>query len=246
MSSLYGHESFENGDGGGSWPALSDLLAATTLIFCVLFAVTVVPAIRDRGKLQALQNSLDSLQVDLGRNRGLQVQRVGDYLRITIGGDVVFPQNRFEIADMNPAGRLKLDSLARTLAHPSTLEKIDQIQVVGHTSSEGSDEKNWRLSSARAGTIALFLVNEGGLPVCKITALGRGRYYPIDAARARRDPAPDPQDRRIEIEIRPVVLNDSTQQKRRNECVQQPGPSLARAQPVAPAVTEPVPANARP
>jgi len=224
MSSLYGHESIDAaGEGGSTWPALSDLLAATTLIFCVLFAVTIVPAIRDRGKLQALQNSLDSLQVDLARERGFEVRRVGDYLRITIGGDVVFPQNRFALADMNPAGRDKLDSLARMLARRQTLDRIDQIQVVGHTSSEGSDEKNWRLSSARAGTIALFLVEQGGLPVCKITALGRGRYFPLDPKRAARDSTPDPQDRRIEIEIRPIVLGDSTQQKRRAECIEVPG-----------------------
>lgn len=223
MPSLYGHDALDAGDTGSPWPALSDLLAATTLIFCVLFAVTVVPAIRDRAKVRALQTSLDSLQIDLNHGRGFTVQRVGDYLRVTIGGDVVFPQSRYELADMNPAGRTKLAEIARTLARPATLARIDQVQIVGHTSSEGSDEKNWRLSSARAGTIALFLVGQGGLPVCKVTALGRGRYYPLDPARARRSAEPDPQDRRIELEIRPVVLGDSAQQRRRTNCVERVG-----------------------
>lgn len=223
MASIYGHDVLDGSEGASPWPALSDLLAATTLIFCVLFAVTVVPAIRDRRKVQALQNSLDSLQIDLRNSRGFAVQRVGDYLRVTIGGDVVFPKNSSELEDMNPAGRAKLAGLARALTRPATLARIDQIQIVGHTSSEGSDEKNWRLSSERAGTVALLLVGEGGLPVCKVTALGRGRYYPLDPRRAHAGAEPDPQDRRIELEIRPVVLGDSTQAQRRANCVERVG-----------------------
>lgn len=227
MASLYGHDSFDAGDTGSPWPALSDLLAATTLIFCVLFAVTVVPSIHARRKLGQLQNSLDSLEVDLRRSRDFRVDRVGDYLRVTIGGDVVFPKSSSELADMTPAGRTRLEALARTLTRPATLGRIDQIQIVGHTSSEGSDERNWRLSSERAGTIALFLVGQGGLPVCKVTALGRGRYYPTDPRRAHASAAPDPRDRRIEVEIRPVVLGDSTQAARRRDCVERVGDQRA-------------------
>jgi hypothetical protein len=55
--------------------------------------------------------------------------------------------------------------------------------------------------------------------VCKVTALGRGRYYPTDAKRAHASSIPDPRDRRIEVEIRPVVLGDSAQAERRRDCV---------------------------
>lgn len=223
MASLFGHDALDAGESGGPWPALSDLLAATTLIFCVLFAVTVVPSIHARRKLAALENSLDSLETRLQRSSGFKVQRVGDYLRITIGGDVVFPQSRFELDEMKPEGRARLESLARALTDSATLGRIDQVQVVGHTSSEGSDERNWRLSSDRAGTVALFLTEPGRLPVCKVTALGRGRFYPVDPKRARASGEPDPQDRRIELEIRPVVLGDSAQQERRAECVERVG-----------------------
>lgn len=223
MASSYGHDVLEGGEGGGPWPALSDLLAATTLIFCVLFAVTVVPAIRARKELGQLRSSLNALEQELRQSRGFEVQPVGDYLRVTIGGDVVFPQSRFELENMRSEGRAKLGELARVLTRDSTLARIDQVQIVGHTSSEGSDEKNWRLSSARAGTIALFLVTQGGLPVCKVTALGRGRYYPIDPEHAHTSLAPDPQDRRIELEIRPVILSDSAQAQRRKGCVERVG-----------------------
>jgi outer membrane protein OmpA-like peptidoglycan-associated protein len=223
VASLYGHDALDGGDGGGPWPALSDLLAATTLLFCVLFAVTVVPAIRTRRQLGELRNSLDSLYTDLGNSQGFRVERVGDYLRVTIGGDVVFPRSSSELQDMSPAGRAKLAGLARTLTRPATLRRIDQIQIVGHTSSEGSDERNWRLSSERAGTVALFLVGPGRLPVCKVTALGRGRFYPTDPARAHASATPNPGDRRIELEIRPVVLGDSAQARRRRDCVERVG-----------------------
>jgi outer membrane protein OmpA-like peptidoglycan-associated protein len=250
VASLYGHDALEGGEEGSVWPALSDLLAATTLIFCVLFAVTVVPAIRINETNRALRSSLDSLHVKLS-TRDVQVQRVGDYLRLTIGGDVVFPQRAFELADMNPLGRAKLDALAATLRDSSMLEKIDQIQVVGHTSSEGSDDENWRLSSRRAGTVAIYLVTQG-LPACRVTALGRGRFYPLNPAQARRDARPNPQDRRIEIEIRPVVLDDTAQKRRRAECVERAGrvsageeqPRASVAPPKAPAAVPDLPSAA--
>lgn len=228
MASLYGHDAADGGEGGGPWPALSDLLAATTLIFCVLFAVTVVPAIKARRELGQLRSSLDALEHQLEHNNEFAVQRVGDYLRVTIGGDVVFPQSRYALEDMRPEGRAKLAALARLLTRDSTLGRIDQIQIVGHTSSEGLDENNWRLSSERAGTVAIYLVNQGGLPVCKVTALGRGRYYPTYPDSARRSAVPNPQDRRIELEIRPVILSDTTQMRRRQECVERVGPRDGR------------------
>lgn len=224
MPGSFGHDLLSGGDGGGPWPALSDLLAATTLIFCVLFAITVVPAIRANGKLAAMQTTLDSLEVAVSSDSQFQVRRFGDYLRITIGGDVVFPQNRSGLSDMNVAGRGRLEALARVLRSPEALSNIDQIHIVGHTSSEGEDEHNWRLSSERAGTIALFLIQKGGLPACKVTALGRGRYYPTNPASARLSRDPDPRDRRIEVEIRPRVLNDSAQTQRARDCVERVRP----------------------
>jgi outer membrane protein OmpA-like peptidoglycan-associated protein len=96
--------------------------------------------------------------------------------------------------------------------------KIDQVQVVGHTSREGADELNWRLSSSRAATVALFLIDSVGFNPCQVTALGRSRHYPVDPEQAQTGVI-DVRDRRIELEIRPVLPQDPDQQRRRDGCV---------------------------
>jgi outer membrane protein OmpA-like peptidoglycan-associated protein len=209
-------------EGPGPWPALSDLLASTTLIFLVLFAVIAVPALKAKGRWAQTRNTLDAIETTVRRD-SFHVRRLGDYLLVTIDGDASFPQRAFELDRLNPSGKDQLVRLARVLSQATLASQIDQIQVVGHTSREGDDETNWRLSSQRASTVALFLIREAKLPACKVTALGRGRYFPVDPAAARRDTMPHPGDRRIEIEIRPSVVGDSAQAKRKNDCVEHPG-----------------------
>ena len=219
------HDDLTSSEGASPWPAFADLLAASTLLFLILFAVIAVPALArneqlegQRSTIQRIYNTLDSSQFD--------VEAVGDYLLVTIGGDATFPHDKYELADMKAEGKAVLRRLADTLRTHNLLDSIDQVQVVGHTSSEGSDEHNWRLSSERAASIALFLIGQTGLPACKITALGRGPFYPVDPALARRAATIMPQDRRIELEIRPVIVGDSAQVARRRQCVEKRGVPL--------------------
>jgi outer membrane protein OmpA-like peptidoglycan-associated protein len=206
-------------EGAGPWPAFADLMSATTLLFLVLFAVIAIPAIQAAGKSKEAETTLQSLDTLL-IHQDFVVRKPGDYLIVTIGGADTFPQKRYDLNSLSPRTLQTLDRLAGILK--SNADKIDQIHVVGHTSSEGKDSTNWRLSSNRAGTVALYFINHGNLSACKITALGRGKYYPVDtvAAHASRDPSP--LDRRIEIEIRPVV-SDTAQVHQRQRCVEMPG-----------------------
>lgn len=200
------------------WPALSDLLAATTLIFLVLFAVIAVPALQAKGRMAQVNNTLDYVEASI-RKDSFDVRRVGDYLLVTIKGDAVFPRDDFDLRTLRPEGRAQLRRFAGTLGRDTVFRTIDQIQIVGHTSREGGDEHNLRLSSERAATVAFFLIGEANLPACEVTALGRGPFYPLDPAAVRRGSDPNPMDRRIEIEIRPRVVGDTAQQRRRNGCV---------------------------
>lgn len=206
-------------DVGNPWPALSDLLAATTLIFLVLFAVIAVPALHAKGQMAQMANTLDIIERSVQAD-SFDVRRFGDYLLVTINGDAVFPKDDFELRQLRPEGQEQLRRFAVTLRRDSLTAKIDQIQIVGHTSKEGTDEHNLRLSSQRAATVALYLIDEAELPACEVTALGRGSHYPLDPARARSDTIPNPLDRRIEIEIRPRVIGDSAQAHRRRDCVE--------------------------
>lgn len=209
--------------GGGPWPAFADLLGATTLLFLILFAAVAVPALRTAGKQRARENTLDSLEVRISKTadrENVDVLRVGDYLLIRIEGDATFNVDRYELSELKAEGRSILRTVGASLRRDSVLSLIDQVQVVGHTSIEGTEERNWILSSARAATVSLFLIDSAGIPRCQISALGRSSYYPVNPDSARRSRTAIPADRRIELEIRPLVTGDTLQQRRRNECVE--------------------------
>ncbi|HST58938.1 MAG TPA: OmpA family protein [Longimicrobium sp.] len=209
-------------DTGGPWPAFADLLGATTLLFLILFAAVAVPALRSAGAENARANTLKTLEnkVRINAKRGsVEVLRVGDYLLVRIKGDATFGKDRSELAALKQEGREILRTIGASLLRDSVLQFIDQVQVVGHTSIEGTDERNWILSASRAATISQFLIDSVGIPACQVSALGRSRYYPVDPEAARKSRSVKEEDRRIELEIRPIVLNDTVQEARRKSCV---------------------------
>jgi outer membrane protein OmpA-like peptidoglycan-associated protein len=216
-----------DGTEGGPWPAFADLLGATTLLFLILFAAVAIPAMRRAGMVDARESTLETLKREVTegtRSTAVDVQVVGDYLLVRIEGDATFGLDQFELRDLKQEGRGILRDLGASLRRDSVLTLIDQVQVVGHTSREGTDERNWRLSSTRAASVALFLIDSARIPACKVSALGRSRYYPVDPAAAARDAgAVDERDRRIELEIRPVVVGDTLQEQRRSSCVDREG-----------------------
>lgn len=206
---------------GGPWPAFADLLAATTLLFLILFAALAVPALQRAGQADAQASNLTRIDSVLTRagDRRVSVQRVGDYVLVRIAEEATFPRNEYALARLKPEGREILHGFGRFLSE-TLVGEIDQVQVVGHTSSEGSDERNWALSAARAATVALFLIDSAGVPACRVSALGRSHYYPVNPDRARAGAGADPADRRIELEIRPRLPGDTVQRRRRDACVE--------------------------
>ncbi|HEX8394036.1 MAG TPA: OmpA family protein [Longimicrobium sp.] len=212
----------EADEGPGPWPAFADLLGATTLLFLILFAAVAIPALKRSGEADARESSLNAIEHRLrqaGTRDGVRVLRVGDYLLVRIEGDATFPTDRYELGQLKPEGKRILKAFGAFLRSDSVLREIDQIQVVGHTSREGTEERNWILSSSRAATVALFLIDSARIEPCKVSALGRSRYYPVDPAAARASARVDQQDRRIELEIRPVLPTDTVQKARRASCV---------------------------
>lgn len=211
---------------GGPWPAFADLLAATTLLFLILFAAVAVPAIRRAGEADAQKNTLRRIEHELSSGRNdttVSVRRVGDYLLVRIKGEATFPRDRYQLADLKPAGKRILREFGEVLRRDTLLLDIDQVQVVGHTSSEGGEDHNWFLSASRAASVALFLIDSVRVPPCQVSALGRSRYYPVDPGRALQSDSVDEQDRRIELEIRPVLPSDPAQKARRASCVARRG-----------------------
>lgn len=72
------------------------------------------------------------------------------------------------------------------------------IEVSGHTDSDGSDAANLRLSSARAGAVAAYLVSKG-VPPARISTVGYGESRPLVP---NTGPENKRRNRRIEFSVR--------------------------------------------
>lgn len=126
---------------------------------------------------------------------GVEVDRQGNELLLTMPSGITFPINSYEI---QPQFRSTLDQVAATLStYPSTL-----IDVYGHTDPSGGDAINMPLSRNRAGSVADYLAARG-VQRERIATEGFGSSQPLpgntNATEAERAA-----NRRVEIRIVPV------------------------------------------
>jgi chemotaxis protein MotB len=115
----------------------------------------------------------------LGQRPDIRV--VGD--RFVFESSVLFESAK---ADISPAGRQSLDSLAAALLDlereiPPDIPWI--LRVDGHTDSKaitgGAFKSNWELSAARAIAVVQYLISKGIEPT-RLAAAGFGEFQPID------------------------------------------------------------------
>lgn len=104
---------------------------------------------------------------------GATVSRVGEGILVTFESGLLFP---YDSADLLPAGRQNLASLATTLRGDP--EADYELLVVGHTDSRGADTYNQGLSERRAQSAADILV-ANGIPRDRIRTTGRGESEPV-------------------------------------------------------------------
>jgi outer membrane protein OmpA-like peptidoglycan-associated protein len=141
---------------------------------------------------------MDGQQEDMRRkvaNSGIGLQRVGDDIKLIMPSDVTFSQGS---AQLDPAFMPVLDKVAESLnLYPQTT-----IDIVGHASTEGSDQTNLDLSYRRAEAVRVYLTGRGVLGQ-RIATGGMGEGAPIvfpDDTEAKRS-----QNRRVEVLLQPVV-----------------------------------------
>jgi chemotaxis protein MotB len=128
------------------------------------------------------------------------IRVVGD--RFVFESSVLFDVGK---ADISPAGKQSLDSLAAAVLDlereiPPDIPWI--LRVDGHTDSQpisgnGQFRSNWELSAARAVAVVQYLVSKGVEPD-RLAAAGFGEFQPIDAGT---DEAAMTRNRRIELKL---------------------------------------------
>jgi outer membrane protein OmpA-like peptidoglycan-associated protein len=125
---------------------------------------------------------------------GIEVDRVGDQLQLTMPSNVTFAVNS---ATIQPGFYGPLNDVAKTLIdYPSTA-----VDIIGHASSDGADDYNMTLSQQRATSVRTYLINQGTQAV-RINAIGMGETQPIaDNSTAEGRAA----NRRVEIILTPIT-----------------------------------------
>src|SRR6476646_6399944 len=115
----------------------------------------------------------------LGNRPGIRV--VGD--RFVFQSEVLFDSGKAEI---NPAGRAELDTLANALGDlereiPTEIQWV--LRVDGHTDKRPIQSpqfhSNWELSAARAIAVVQYLISKGVRPQ-HLVAAGFGEFQPLD------------------------------------------------------------------
>ena len=125
---------------------------------------------------------------------GVSVTRVGDDIILNMPSNITFDTDQSAI---KPQFFETLNSVAIVLQEFNrTL-----VDVTGHTDSTGTPQHNQRLSEARAGSVAEYLIAQGNNPN-RFQAIGMGQNDPIAS---NTTPEGRAQNRRVEIKIVPLT-----------------------------------------
>jgi outer membrane protein OmpA-like peptidoglycan-associated protein len=134
---------------------------------------------------------MDTQAAEMERDlEGARIERIGEGIKITFAGGILFDVDR---AELRPEAQAELVKLSRIL----NKYEDTNILVEGHTDATGTDEHNMQLSLRRSESVATFLAVQS-VARDRLNAVGYGEIQPIasnDTAEGRQ------QNRRVEVAI---------------------------------------------
>ncbi|WP_171101284.1 MULTISPECIES: OmpA family protein [unclassified Ruegeria] len=140
-------------------------------------------------------NQLDRQAAELRQqlaNDGITIVNAGDRLIVTVPNDITFDTDS---ATVRPALRADLVKVGQNLVnYPNS-----NVQIIGHTDSDGDASYNFGLSERRANAVADIL-QANGVSFSRITTVGQGENNPIAS---NLTPEGKAQNRRVEIVVVP-------------------------------------------
>ncbi|WP_170774748.1 OmpA family protein [Ruegeria lacuscaerulensis] len=140
-------------------------------------------------------NQLDQQAAELRQqlaNDGIIIVNAGNRLIVTVPNDITF---NTDSATVRPALRADLVKVGQNLnKYPNS-----NVEVIGHTDSDGEASYNQGLSERRARSVADIL-QANGVNGSRITTIGLGESRPIASNLTAAGKA---QNRRVDIEITP-------------------------------------------
>jgi len=136
-------------------------------------------------------NYMDRQAAEMERDlEGARIERIGEGIKITFAGGILFDVDR---AELRPEAQAELTKLA------GILQKYDDtnIMIEGHTDATGADQYNMDLSVRRASSVGTFLAVQN-VARDRLNAIGYGEIRPI-ASNETTDGRQ--QNRRVEVAI---------------------------------------------
>lgn len=134
-----------------------------------LLKIEELKALANRRR-QVLQGLIDSFQSMVKAGK-LKVKVVRGMLIVELAENILFDTGKYKL---KTEGEEALRQLANIL---KGIPKR-RWQVAGHTDSVGKATMNWKLSTDRALTVVLFLI-DNGMPPERLSAAGFGPYQPV-------------------------------------------------------------------
>lgn len=158
----------------------------------------LLEAIKDKGLEESelmAEQIIAQAQVE-GISDQVEVEFTAQYVLLTLNGALLFDPAEVEIIPSSMPLVEKVGSILKNYAK-------NMIEIIGYTDNvplygHPKYDDNWDLSTARAKTVMMYLVNQKGLSVEKMKSSGRGENDPIapnDTAEGRA------KNRRVEIKI---------------------------------------------
>lgn len=131
--------------------------------------------------------------------------------KVILGADGTFAINRYNLGDLRPGGKTKIDNMLDSLVQNKV--NVSNIEITGHADYLGSEKRRQFLSEQRAATIKQYILSTGKLSIqpSQIMTSGRSSNEPVVtncSAKSKRQVLINclEPNRRIEINLRGTVV----------------------------------------
>lgn len=176
----------------GVWLSIGDLMSVLLMIFALLLISALVQISEVHENSQTTRVVIIKGINDALEGAGIEVQANSETGDISILDSILFDRNEYRL---KPSGKAFLDQFVPIYSDvifqsKQTADEVSRIVIEGHSSSEGSFDRNMELSVLRAISVAKYINNMDfahKLPFFdKAMISGRG---PIEANQEATDPA---------------------------------------------------------
>ncbi|UWZ98803.1 OmpA family protein [Vibrio splendidus] len=176
----------------GVWLSIGDLMSVLLMIFALLLISALVQISEVHENSQTTRVVIIKGINDALEGAGIEVQANSETGDISILDSILFDRNEYRL---KPSGKAFLDQFVPIYSDvifqsKQTSDEVSRIVIEGHSSSEGSFDRNIELSVLRANSVAKYINSMDfahKLPFFdKAMISGRG---PIEANQEATDPA---------------------------------------------------------